>query len=125
MEILTLETLPEAEQFIELCENPNLNVHFSFNNHVGAMTSNQGSLHWISSGKLVDYKMKFLQSDNHDDNDKCLSLNSRNGRCVFTKINCNTLEYKFICQSNGEAKPATDKQTLINLYSSWKNINIR
>lgn len=104
MEFLSLDTLEEANYFLDMClKNP---IPFEQFTHIGGVTLLGKSLdkwYWVNSGKRIDYSMKFLpgQPDFYASLEFCLALEKRPESFYFVDIYCQGLyEAKFICQKN-------------------------
>lgn len=102
MEIVSLETLNEANSFFTLCDK-NIGLFEEFT-HVGGFTSVGKSLdkwYWVNSGRRIDFPLKFApnQPDFAGNAEFCMSVVKRPGGFVFSDVYCTTYyENKFICQ---------------------------
>lgn len=102
MESLSLETLDEADKFLQMClKNEKLFEQYT---HVGGITTVGKGLdkwYWANSGKHIDFALKFMagQPDFYGYNEYCLGLNKATDAFTFIDIICyGTYELKFICQ---------------------------
>lgn len=102
MEILSLDTLEEAEFFYDL-GSKNIDNFEQFT-HIGGYTSVGKSLNswrWVNSGQLIDYPMKFdVNEPNFKKNfEFCLDLVRRDGKLYLNDAACyEEGQYKFVCQ---------------------------
>lgn len=104
MDVLALDTLAEAMQFIKICKD---NAgYFDQWTHIGGMTlkgRTTDQWYWVDTGNHINYTMAFGpgQPDNDGGKELCLSI----GKCpgnnfCFNDIRCNERERSFVCQKH-------------------------
>lgn len=104
MDVLSLETLDEANHFLALCKQNS--GYFDQWTHIGAITlypKSTNSWYWVNSGKRVTYHLRFGpgQPDNAGGRELCLSIGKDPQNFFFNDLNCyGSHEFKFICQKH-------------------------
>lgn len=60
MDILSLETAAEADNFLRLCQyNYNIMDPFTYIGGYSSLVKNPNSWYWVNSGKKIDYSLKW------------------------------------------------------------------
>lgn len=103
MELLSLDTLEEAQKFMNICVTNKLFVDRCF--HIGGLTtvpSSKTEWFWVNSFKKVKYEMPWLPKEPNylGKNEMCLSICKNPGQCGYNDIPCSSsAELTFVCQS--------------------------
>ena len=105
MEILSLDTADEFDNFNDEIFKSNENL-FEQWTHIGGITLASKSTtrwYWVNSGNRINYQMQFLPGmpDNPSGNEFCLSFGKTQNGLLYNDIDCYAqYEFKFICQQD-------------------------
>ena len=106
LELVTLETLKEANYFLEIAENSETKkLAIPFWIFIDGMTLTPKSTtdwYWTESGEKISFSIRWAsdQPDNWRGNEKCFSIGKRypNDKFGFNDHACSNVNLPFICQ---------------------------
>lgn len=99
MDLVELPTEAEADYFLSLCAQQELQGQFF---HVGGSYVGLGlnEFYWMTTGQRINYTMKYApgQPDNRNGVERYLSIYEQPNSYMFNDMDSGDTKWKFICQ---------------------------
>lgn len=98
LELVSLETLTEAEYFYNLCHNNDVTVGWIFIDGMTLTPKSSTDWYWTNSGKKISYPIPWFpgQPDNYNEDEQCLTISHTN--FLFNDQVCQNYPSLFVCQ---------------------------
>lgn len=98
MTLATLETEEEHNHLLNLADNGGVTNQHAFIG--GTDVGSEGTFHWVGSGKLVNYPLKWKDGEpnNLNDNEHCLGLWKETDQYEINDAPCSGYSGPFICE---------------------------